>query len=285
MLYVIENVEEEIEQWCTLEYKHISETVGPSRAIFTSVPARRGLPLPLSALRRQLEDLQAQLRARVLPDSADTLEELNWDRVLLLDMDADQELTVADADRFDAVLVGGILGNVPSDDRTAEVRKLRLSHARHLGPLQMTTNTAVLVSKIILEDKVSLKDIPMVDEPEIPAGPNSKESLVLPFRYVAKSYLTKSESDKSEPSSFLSRCTDSWRGGLSACAAFLSFFSFLFFSFLFFSFLFFSFLFFSTLRHPYFARRLAAFPYGKRQFPAALAAAAAAAAAAAGDLL
>ncbi|CDJ41306.1 hypothetical protein, conserved [Eimeria tenella] len=264
MLYVIENVEEEIEQWCTLEYKHISETVGPSRAIFTSVPTRRGLPLPLSALRRQLADLQAQLRARVLPDSADTLEELNWDRVLLLDMDADQELTVADADRFDAVLVGGILGNVPSDDRTAEVRKLRLSHARHLGPLQMTTNTAVLVSKIILEDKVSLKDIPMVDEPEIPAGPNSKESLVLPFRYVAKSYLTKSESDKSEASQLpLSEVYRQLGSTASEHAFQLHSFSFFLFSF-------------STLRHPNFARRPAAFPYGKRQFPAAVAAAAAA---------
>lgn len=43
------------------------------------------------------------------------------------------------------------LGNVPSDDRTTEVRKFRPVFSRHLGPLQMTTNTAVLVAKIILE--------------------------------------------------------------------------------------------------------------------------------------
>lgn len=63
----------------------------------------------------------------------------------------------------------------------------------------MTTNTAVLVSKIILEDKVPLNEIPTVDEPEIPAGHDSKESITLPFRYVAKSYVTKKESDSNTP--------------------------------------------------------------------------------------
>lgn len=187
MLYVIENVEEEIELWCTLEYKHICQTVGADKAVFTSIPPK------------QIEDLKSQLNARLLLNSADTLEELVWDRVLLLDMDAEEELKVEDAANFDAVLVGGILGNVPSDDRTSEVRKLRPCHSRHLGPLQMTTNTAVLVSKIILEDKVPLNEIPTVDEPEIPAGPGSKESIILPFRYVAKSYLTKCENDRSTP--------------------------------------------------------------------------------------
>ncbi|OEH74023.1 hypothetical protein cyc_01750 [Cyclospora cayetanensis] len=157
MLYVIENVEEDIERWCTLEYKHICEIVGADRAIFTNIPSQ------------QIEDLRRQLPGRVVTDSASTLEELDWDRVLLLDMDAEEELKIEDAERFDAVLVGGILGNVPSDDRTAEVRKLRPCHSRHLGPLQMTTNTAVLVSKIVLENKVPLTDIPSVDEPEISA--------------------------------------------------------------------------------------------------------------------
>ena len=99
-----------------------------------------------------------------------------------MQMDAEEELKVEDASHFDAVLVGGILGkkkaylyfsslcgspyallyfqserllrlfslcfflilgNVPSDDRTSEVRKLSPRHSRHLGPLQMTTNTAV----------------------------------------------------------------------------------------------------------------------------------------------
>lgn len=187
MLYVIENVEEEVERWCTLEYQHICETVGPGKVVFTNIPAK------------QIEDLKAQIPARLILNSADTLEELDWSRVLLLDMDAKEELRVEDAEKFDAVLLGGILGNVPSDDRTSEVRRLRPCHARHLGPLQMTTNTAVLVSKIILEGKIPLNEIPTVDEPEIPAGPGSKESVILPFRYVAKSYLTKSEDDRNTP--------------------------------------------------------------------------------------
>lgn len=96
-----------------------------------------------------------------------------------------------------------------------------------------------------------------------PQGPNSKESLVLPFRYVAKSYLTKSESDKSEASQLpLSEVYRQLGSTASEHAFQLHSFSFFLFSF-------------STLRHPNFARRPAAFPYGKRQFPAAVAAAAA----------
>lgn len=44
-----------------------------------------------------------------------------------------------------------LAGNVPSDDRTAEVRKHGFLHSRNLGSEQMTTNTAVLVAKIILQ--------------------------------------------------------------------------------------------------------------------------------------
>ncbi|KAL8426241.1 hypothetical protein Efla_004202 [Eimeria flavescens] len=192
MLYVVENVEEEIEHWCTLEYQHICQTVGPNKVVFTSIPSEC-CAVRLASLRRPLP------LSAFFAEAADSLEELNWDRVLLLDMDAEEELKVEDAARFDAVLVGGILGNVPSDDRTEEVRRLKPRHSRHLGPLQMTTNTAVLVSKIILEDKIPLSEIPTVDEPEIFAGPSSKESIILPFRYVAKSYLTKQDSDKDSP--------------------------------------------------------------------------------------
>ncbi|KAL8443768.1 hypothetical protein Emed_006578 [Eimeria media] len=187
MLYLIENVEEDIENWCLLEYQHICQTVGEKNVIFTSIPPK------------QIEILKNQIPARLELNSADALEGIDWDRVLLLDMDAEEELKVEDSAKFDAVLVGGILGNVPSDDRTSEVRRLRPSHSRHLGPLQMTTNTAVLVAKMILEDKVPLSEIPTVDEPEIFAEPGSKESIILPFRYVAKSYLTKREEDRNTP--------------------------------------------------------------------------------------
>eukprot|EP00922_Rhytidocystis_sp_ex-Travisia-forbesii_P045447 GHVS01067807.1.p1 GENE.GHVS01067807.1~~GHVS01067807.1.p1 ORF type:complete len:137 (+),score=27.72 GHVS01067807.1:320-730(+) len=101
-------------------------------------------------------------------------------------MDASQPLRSADSKLFDVVVFGGILGNVPSDDRTAEVRKHRFDHRRHLGPLQMTTNTAVAVTKLVLEEGVELEDICFVDEPDIPTGP--KEETSLPFRYICEVY-------------------------------------------------------------------------------------------------
>merc|ERR1711948_98184 len=91
------------------------------------------------------------------------------------DMDAEEALQPDDADKFDALVFGGILGNVierpdgsyGSDDRTSELRKLGFTHRRHLGPMQMTTDTAILVSKMVLEEARPLAEIPFVDSPEI----------------------------------------------------------------------------------------------------------------------
>ncbi|KAL8272755.1 hypothetical protein Esti_003305 [Eimeria stiedai] len=187
MLYLIENVEEEIENWCLLEYQHICETVGAKNAIFTSIPPE------------SKKDWERRCRIEYFNSFPSKPLSCARSTVSLLQMDAEEELKVEDSAKFDAILIGGILGNVPSDDRTSEVRRLRPCHSRHLGPLQMTTNTAVLVSKMILEDKVPLSEIPIVDEPEIFAEPGSKESIILPFRYVAKSYLTKREEDRNTP--------------------------------------------------------------------------------------
>ncbi|CAD7941117.1 unnamed protein product [Amoebophrya sp. A120] len=138
-------------------------------------------------------------------------------RICLLDMKADQPLRPDDA--FDFVVAGGILGNIlpagegsaddgdatrgsgvpvdtsstslgvatgyypyTSDDRTAEIRaKLPpWVERRHLGSWQMTTDTALLVSKLVLEERLSLEEIPFLDGPEIPldeAGPEKEYSL------------------------------------------------------------------------------------------------------------
>lgn len=73
-------------------------------------------------------------------------------RVCLLDPRATEVLGPEDADKFDVFLYGGILGDDPPRDRTGELRKLGFP-GRHLGPVQMTTDTAVGVSKIVVEDK------------------------------------------------------------------------------------------------------------------------------------
>merc|ERR1712187_712904 len=96
----------------------------------------------------------------------------------LLDMEAKEPLQPEDVNSFDAFVFGGILGNVferedgsyGSDDRTSEIRKHGFLHRRHLGPLQMTTDTAILTCHLVLEEAQPLAQIPFVDSPDIGGG-------------------------------------------------------------------------------------------------------------------
>lgn len=55
----------------------------------------------------------------------------------------------------------GILGDDPPRDRTGELRILGFPN-RHLGPVQMTTDTALGVTKKVVVDKIPLDKIPYV---------------------------------------------------------------------------------------------------------------------------
>ncbi|EGR29631.1 hypothetical protein IMG5_151790 [Ichthyophthirius multifiliis] len=81
-------------------------------------------------------------------------------------MRGEKELEPADFDKFDAFIFGGILGDHPPKDRTKELRDLNFEY-RRLTEMQMTTDTAILTSKIILFDKITLNNILFVEEPEI----------------------------------------------------------------------------------------------------------------------
>jgi len=67
-------------------------------------------------------------------------------------------------------------------DRTSELRILGFP-TRHLGPVQMTTDTALGVTKLVIRDHISLNEIPYIDHPTIKF--NTKESVEMPFRYIA----------------------------------------------------------------------------------------------------
>lgn len=73
-------------------------------------------------------------------------------RVCLLDPKAPKELSPEDGETFDIFLYGGILGDDPPRDRTGELRKLGFE-GRHLKEVQMTTDTAVGVSKRVVDDQ------------------------------------------------------------------------------------------------------------------------------------
>jgi ribosome biogenesis SPOUT family RNA methylase Rps3 len=66
-------------------------------------------------------------------------------------------------------------------DRTSELRKKGFE-GRRLGPVQMTTDTAVRVTRMIVQDKVALEKISYVDNPELRV--DEHESTEMPFRYV-----------------------------------------------------------------------------------------------------
>ncbi|KAJ3515854.1 hypothetical protein NLJ89_g1498 [Agrocybe chaxingu] len=103
------------------------------------------------------------------------------DQVCLLDPKAEKELSPEDGGRPVSV-VSGILGDDPPRDRTSELR-VHGFPTRHLGPIQMTTDTALGVTKIVVHDRVPLQDIPYIDYPTIRF--NAKESVEMPFRYIA----------------------------------------------------------------------------------------------------
>lgn len=81
-------------------------------------------------------------------------------------------------------------------DRTSELRKKGFE-GRRLGPKQMTTDTAVRVTRMVVQDKsssscwtqehtltgaVALDKVPYLDFPELKFSAN--ESTEMPFRYV-----------------------------------------------------------------------------------------------------
>lgn len=74
-----------------------------------------------------------------------------------------------------------MIGDDPPRDRTAELRKYGYA-GRNLQKLQMTTDTAVRVCRLVVEGKKKLEEIPFVDYPELQV--NRNESIQMPFRYV-----------------------------------------------------------------------------------------------------
>ncbi|RDI85388.1 putative coniferyl aldehyde dehydrogenase [Venturia inaequalis] len=169
--YIVEHLDTELEEWSSREYASIAKEshASGSKFFLTSVPEELVLPERLQGL----EGLTVECRA---------VEELYREndgspskRVCLLDPQAKQELRPEDGERFDVFLFGGIL------DRTKELR-VKGFEGRRLGPVQMTTDTAVRVTRIIVQDKVKVEDIPYIDHPDLKV--DEHESVEMPFRYV-----------------------------------------------------------------------------------------------------
>jgi len=160
MKYIIEHLEDEVWEWCLLEYRHISSIVGKENLIFTNV-----------------EDNKVKELGEVRKES---VLNMNFSNCCILDMNAEKELSFDD--KFDYFIFGGILGDNPPKGRTKVLNKLNCEK-RSLGKEQMSTDTAVLVTKMILDGK-KLSEIEFKDTIELET--NDGEDVILPYRYVIK---------------------------------------------------------------------------------------------------
>ncbi|CAI6100108.1 hypothetical protein V2G26_008630 [Clonostachys chloroleuca] len=171
--FIVEHLDPELGPWSELEYIAIAKESEAAGSTFTlsSLPSDFQVPSALKAVpafvaeHRGVEEIYAADKSRVC----------------LLDPAASQDLSPADGDKFDAFLFGGILGDDPPRDRTSELRKKGFE-GRRLGPTQMTTDTAVRVTRIVVQEKVALDKIEYLDFPELKF--NEHESTQMPFRYV-----------------------------------------------------------------------------------------------------
>ncbi|KAH6575873.1 hypothetical protein BASA50_010586 [Batrachochytrium salamandrivorans] len=170
MKYIVEHLEEEIEGWPELEYRNMLANVGEGNLWLSHVSEKVAQAPP------------ASLKGAVIStDSIQMWKGVDLSRVLLADPSSTEPLTPEDASHYDYILFGGILGDDPPKDRTKELRVMGFA-TRHLGAEQMTTDTAVLVSQIVLEKGVPLDKIEYVNRPEIKLG--RREMVELPFKYI-----------------------------------------------------------------------------------------------------
>jgi ribosome biogenesis SPOUT family RNA methylase Rps3 len=164
MLFVVEHLEEELFPWCLVEYRRIQECVGFENFIVSNLSVQNG------------QSFQGDPRS-ILEMG------IPFGRICLLDSESSLELTPEDKNQFDVFLLGGILGNVDEFDmdRTAILRRHGFP-TRNLGHMQMTTDTAVKTSFIILSQQKKLEEIEFIDRPDL-AGPSGQQ-FVSDFRYL-----------------------------------------------------------------------------------------------------
>ena len=163
MKYAIEHFEA-FNAWTELEYLNILKHVSSDNLILTSVN-----PKILPTIHKDLQKVALTT----------SIENFDKSKILLLDPQSNTLLSPTDSS-FEYLLFGGILGDNPPQDRTGVLRRMGFE-TRSLGPIQMTTDTAVLVSQLIVEG-TPIDKIKFIDSPQVRLG--KKEEVTLPFRFI-----------------------------------------------------------------------------------------------------
>ncbi|SCV02748.1 LAMI_0H02630g1_1 [Lachancea mirantina] len=183
MKYIIEHMEQGFSEWVTLEYAQIIRDLGASNLILSSLPSET----EESDIPQKLRELGLQWTTKPLTQIREEfpeLPELEKQRVCLLDPRAKGDLETADSSKFDYFVFGGILGDHPPRDRTRELMTAYpdLLIGKRLGDKQMTTDTAIRTTQLIIEGQIPFEKIKFIDYPEFRFSKN--EATEMPFRYV-----------------------------------------------------------------------------------------------------
>lgn len=212
--YIIEHMEDldadptsptSFPQWALLEYRQMLKDAGPGSTVhFTGLVNESSK----EALRQALSSSSSSSFAEFQVHSEGVLEVakkngIDITSICLLDPKSPFPLSIQDAAMhqstdttssdteaggpFSHFLFGGILGDDPPRDRTGHLRGMRFP-SRHLGGLQMTTDSALNVVKLVVEDGIAMGlpgtetegpggTIDWIDNPELHLGQGESVSV------------------------------------------------------------------------------------------------------------
>lgn len=167
MRFIIVHMEKRLYKWALLEYEHLAELLGKDALLFTNLT---------KAMEKKL--------ALLGKTTTHSVDKIQLTKPCLLDPHADKTLTTEEAKQFSDFIFGGILGDYPPQKRTIELAKLLPQiPRRNLGNAQMSTDTAVFVTKKII-DGIPLEKLIFLDGYVIQMGKNMEVSL--PYRYLVE---------------------------------------------------------------------------------------------------
>lgn len=142
--YIVEHLDPELEAWQQLEYNAIARECRDSGSSFI--------------LSGRPQELANDPTLKDVTTTSDSTEQLLLDanipktKACLLDPKGEKDLSPEDGSLLSVFIFGGILGDDPPRDRTAELRAKGYV-GRRLGPEQMTTDTAARVTRMVVQDK------------------------------------------------------------------------------------------------------------------------------------
>jgi ribosome biogenesis SPOUT family RNA methylase Rps3 len=220
-VYIIDHQEGGLLEWCQSEYSQIMyyKSASDSKVIITNSQSfndtndfdetfRLKVFICNQNLLKEIQDKNQQNKFILCSEGINTLlgnsketlflnkidKSVPFNKICLMDLRAEKELSPSDSEQFSVFIFGGILGDHPPKDRTKYLRDIGFEK-RHLGPIQMSTDTALLTTKLIIENKIPIDKIPFIVEPEFhkPGNENTEvnknsfeESVCMEgFRYIS----------------------------------------------------------------------------------------------------